>query len=173
MLTKIQEQLVADLYSPNEPIVLKAIEELREHGNEKTLESLIQLLCATSSELIRIELIKYLNELKSDKALPPLIEAIANPKYHVFQVELIAAIWESGLDASDYLEFFIDLIIEQDYLVGIEAITVIENILAAIEKTVAERNIVKIESALLTTETIKEALLKSLIGLINSKTKEN
>lgn len=168
MLTKEQQALVTDLFSTKDSTVIKALEELRTLGNENTLEPIIQTLVDTKSEVVRTEIVRYLNELKSAKATAPLFKAILSPKYHVFQAELVAALWESGLDCNAYITPLVELAINEDYLVAIEALTVIENTNPPYNQEELSKLIVKVDSAILLADDLKTPLLANLKELLLS-----
>lgn len=63
--------------------------------------------------------------LKKEKAGALLIEAIKKCKKDKRPI-LVAACWESEINFSDHLSFFIELACDSDYLVSLEAITTID-----------------------------------------------
>ncbi len=88
-------------------------------ANDK-ITSLIQLLTLSENKDFKEETLMI---LKKEKAGDLLITAIKKTKKnkHI----LVAACWESEIDFSNYLPYFIDLALDSDYLVSLEAITVI------------------------------------------------
>jgi hypothetical protein len=64
--------------------------------------------------------------LKKEKGGHLLLAAILKTKENDKKQQLVAACWESEIDFTSYLPFFVDLAITSDYLVTLEAITVIE-----------------------------------------------
>jgi hypothetical protein len=92
--------------------------------NQDKLSSIISLLTDTSNKDIREQ---ALITLKKDKGEQLLLTAIASPKSAGKQHLLVAACWESEINFSKYLPFFVLLALSDDYLVSLEAITTIEN----------------------------------------------
>jgi len=88
-------------------------------ANDK-ITSLIQLLTLSENKDFKEETLMI---LKKEKAGDLLITAIKKTKKnkHI----LVAACWESEIDFSNHLPYFIDLALDSDYLVSLEAITVI------------------------------------------------
>ncbi|MEI6488384.1 MAG: hypothetical protein WCP52_05450 [Bacteroidota bacterium] len=88
-------------------------------ANDK-ITSLIQLLTLSENKDFKEETLMI---LKKEKAGDLLITAIKKTKRnkHI----LVAACWESEIDFSNHLPYFIDLALDSDYLVSLEAITVI------------------------------------------------
>lgn len=64
--------------------------------------------------------------LKKDKKEEVLLVAIAKQKQGEFRHQLVAACWESEINFSKYLPFFVMLLDDADYMVALEAITVIQ-----------------------------------------------
>ena len=88
------------------------------------LAALISLLTDPSNKDVKEE---TLLALKKEKAGGLLITAIKSPKAKKHKAILIAACWESEINFSNQLPFFTELVMDSDYLVSLEATTVIEN----------------------------------------------
>jgi hypothetical protein len=168
-LNEKQQQLIGELFSGSEATSIKAIKQLKEDGNEDVLIPLFDLLVTTGSEVIKEEILILLNNVKNKKAVDIYVKAISNPKYSIYKPELIAACWENGLDYSNYLSFFVEQVISEDYLVGIEAITVIETFNPPYNNEEISLNIDKLEKAYLTADSIKQPMLQSLAKLLNER----
>ncbi|MDQ3191653.1 MAG: hypothetical protein M3Q58_08670 [Bacteroidota bacterium] len=115
------------LESVNNAEVLKSIQALREDGTEEAIPFLVKTFVNNPNEEIKNEVVHLLFDLKNVKALPALLVEIINPDNLEFQHILVSACWESGMDCSSYLKFFIELAISSNYLVTFECLTVIEN----------------------------------------------
>jgi hypothetical protein len=66
--------------------------------------------------------------LKNEKSTSFLLEAITETEHKNHKAVLIAACWESGLDFKGHELFFIDLALDTDLFVSLEAITVLDSI---------------------------------------------
>ena len=64
--------------------------------------------------------------LKKQDGREMLLFAISSDEFREFRQALVASCWESGLDFSSYLEFFVQLILGSDFGISMEACTVIE-----------------------------------------------
>jgi hypothetical protein len=126
-ITKAQEKYYKYLESGSDTEVLQTIESLRVEGNEHSIPFLVKTLVTRNNEEIKNAVANLLFELKNENALPALIASILNPENKEYKSILISACWESGLNCSSYLSFFVDLAIQSDYLECIECLTVIEN----------------------------------------------
>ena len=92
-------------------------------GEDKIAQLITLLTDPANKEIKEIVLLK----LKKEKAGNTLLLAIASPSAVKVRPILVAACWESEINFSSYLPFFILLALDQDYLTSIEAITTIEN----------------------------------------------
>jgi hypothetical protein len=91
--------------------------------NEDKISSLISLLTDPANKEIKEE---ALITLKKEKGGETLLLAIASPKANTVRNILVAACWESEINFSKYLPFFILLALDENYLISLEAITTIE-----------------------------------------------
>jgi len=118
--------LVKRLQSDNTKDVLFAINEIRNSGEPKIISNLLDLLITNQQKEINQAIIEVLNELKNQDCAAEIIEALKNDEYHSIQKELLTSCWHSGLDYSDYLDFFVGIVIANDFLISFEAYTIIE-----------------------------------------------
>jgi nicotinate-nucleotide pyrophosphorylase len=106
--------------------------------------------------------------LKESDAIPLIVEAIQNQKYAPELKELVASCWENGLDYSNYLTLFVDLLIDSDFLVAFEAYTVIVNMTAKIDQAKIDVEIDRLEEAMKTASDQKKALMLDVIDFLPS-----
>jgi hypothetical protein len=110
--------------------------------NEGKITTLISLLADPANKEIKEE---ALVTLKKEKGGDLLLAAIASPESNGKKHILVAACWESEINFSKYLPFFILLALSDDYLVSLEAITVIETMEGPFDKKHLEEGIIKIK----------------------------
>ena len=146
----LREKLIIHLKgleSQNNAEVMKSIQALREEGTEEAIPFLVQTMVNNPVEDIKNEIAHLLFDLKNVQALPPLIAEIINPSNLEYQHILVSACWESGLDCTGYLNFFVELALSSNYLVAFECLTVIENMSGPFDTADLERLIEKTKSA--------------------------
>lgn len=163
---KCDPVLVANLNSGNEALVIKTIDSLRVKGNISYLPHLIQLLMVSPAELIRQKILQLLSELKEIHSRPFLIEAILDDRYRLYRKELIACCWKNGLDYSEYLPEFVDLVIQNELEIAFEAFTVIENMEKYPDPSVIDSVLSKIDQALQLSSGTKTYFLKELKSIL-------
>ncbi|MCB8994862.1 MAG: HEAT repeat domain-containing protein [Bacteroidales bacterium] len=122
-----QKNLLAGLSSPDENTISETIQELRIHGNVKLLPDLINLLFTSKSEMVREGLTGLLNDIKDPAAVPIFMEAVNKYRKSDGLDLLVSACWQCGLDFSEYIDEFIEMVIsEKEYYTSIEAFSVVE-----------------------------------------------
>lgn len=135
-------------------------------SDQKLISNFIGLLTNPAN---REEKLEALNIIRNAKAQQFLVDLIAMPRYEKQQKELVMACWESGMDFSAHLIFFAGLVVNCEYPVALEAITVIDEMHALSDKRELEEAINLLSSDTLDADKQKLALqtiahLKSLAG---------
>ncbi len=165
-LPKADQAILNKLESQDRAIVLAAIRKLHESGNSAYLPKLIEILSQTDDEEIGKGIRKILSEIKHRDTIPILIEAIQNKDYSGVLQPLISACWENGLDYSNHLSLFIDLVIEGDFMVAFEAHTVIMNMSGKISQDIVDKESNKIKRSLLDADESKKQLLHDILDFL-------
>ena len=131
--------------------------------NEDKISSLISLLTDPANKEIKEE---ALITLKKEKGGDTLLLAIASPKAPNVRNILVAACWESEINFSKYLPFFILLALDENYLISLEAITTIEYMEGPFtEKDITEA-IKKVKAFKKDNTTERQVLLNDLIATL-------
>lgn len=138
----------------------------------KKISALISLLTDPLNKDVKEE---ALITLKQEKAGEILLAAIASPQAKSNKHILTAACWESEINFSKYLSFFITLALDTDYLVSLEAITVIENMDGPFNPIDLSEGIKRIKAGQQNITSEKVVLLNDLVntlqGFLNSSGK--
>ncbi len=99
----------------------------------KTTEDIAEAIEALSDDKIGAEeREELLTHLKASNPKLALLNAIKATKNNAKRARLIAACWEMDVDCTDDFLFFVDLTCSEDFILSLEALTVIENIENAI-----------------------------------------
>ena len=162
------KNILKGLQSADSLKVIETLEELRVSGKSADIPFLIELLHLTTNPEIKSKITGLFANLKESDAIPLIIEAIQNQKYAPELKELVASCWENGLDYSNYLTLFVDLLIDSEFLVAFEAYTVIVNMTAQIDQAKIDAEIDRLEQAMQTTADQKKALLLDVIDFLPS-----
>ena len=121
------KDILKGLQSADSLKVIETLEELRVSGKASDIPFLIELLHLTQNPDIKSKITDLFANLKESNAIPLIIETIQNQKYAPEMKDLVASCWGNGLDYSSYLSLFVDLLIENEFLIAFEAYTVIVN----------------------------------------------
>jgi hypothetical protein len=162
------KNILAGLQSADSLKVIETLEELRVSGKVSDIPLLIELLHLSSDPEIKSKITDLFANLKESDAIPLIVEAIQNQKYSPELKELVACCWENGLDYSNYLTLFVDLLIDSEFLVAFEAYTVIVNMTAKIDQAKIDIEIDRLEEAMKTTSDQKKALMLDVIDFLPS-----
>lgn len=131
--------------------------------NESRISTLISLITDPVNKPFKEV---ALLELKKEKGGELLLAAIASPKAKSNRHILVAACWESEINYSKYLSFFILLSLDTDYLVSLEAITVIENMEGPFDTKQVKDAIIKVKAHQKTISSERAILLNDLIVIL-------
>lgn len=132
--------------------------------SEGKVSNLISLLTSTENREFKNDALKI---IKEKKGLDVLMSAISRTKKnkHV----LIAACWEADIDASEHLDFFLNIALKEDYLSTLEAITVIENMEGSFSTEQIKKAIAEVRMVNTSESSDKHPLLVDLISILEAK----
>ena len=160
--------ILKTLQSSDSVKVVEALEELRVSGKTSDIPILLEILHLSHNQEIRSKIVSLFANLKEKEAIPLIIEAIQNQKYAPELKVLVSCCWENGLDYSNYLSVFVDLLINSDFLVAFEAYTVITNMTSVIDQNKIDMEIEKLDQAMHATTEDKKVLMLDVIDFLPS-----
>jgi hypothetical protein len=167
-MTNDQKNILKGLESADSLKVIETLEELRISGKVSDIPMLIELLHISQNPEIKSKITALFDNLKESNAIPLIIEAIQNQKYAPELKELVSSCWGNGLDYSNYLSLFIDLLIDNDFEVVFEAYTVIVNMTNRIDQAKIDLEIDRLEQAMHTATEQKKGLLLDVVDFLPS-----
>lgn len=144
------------LFSTNETEVLEVLKNISEKGYPEIVTDLIGLYSSTSFESVKSKIYFILSNLKDKNSVSFFIDGLKLQTNTEIRNQLISACWQNGLDFSEYLKYFIEVISKENMFNSIEAFSVIEgnftnleenkllelrNHLKEIKKTTSEENL--------------------------------
>jgi hypothetical protein len=162
------KNVLSGLESSDSLKVIETIEELRVSGKVADIPVLIELLHLSENSEIKSKITNLFANLKESDSIPLIIEAIQNQKYAPELKELVSCCWENGLDYSNYLSLFVDLLIDNDFLVAFEAYTVLMNMTAKIDQRKLDIEIEKLEISMQNASEEKKGLMMDVIEFLPS-----
>ncbi len=127
MKQELFSKLVTKLRSGHDGQVLEAIDEISRNGSPEILPELARLITKNRNREVLVAARTIFFDLKNPESVEVLKSIIDETKDKDTKQVIVAACWENGLNFSVQLPFFVDLVLHEDYLISIEAFTVIEN----------------------------------------------
>jgi hypothetical protein len=144
----INEKIKLALFSADVEVVKQAIEKISIDGNSLYLPLLFDLLNTFPEHEIELEITNLLGTVKDKQSVNSFMRAIENEKYKRIRKTLISACWQNGLDFSNFIPVFVDIIIHDEWEVAFESFTVIDNLEYLPSPEIVSISRQKIEAAL-------------------------
>jgi hypothetical protein len=120
-------ELLKQLGSKDHALVLKALHKLEKVANINDLPVIISVMAGVTDHELMNHFTGFLSNIRSKQAPAVLVRFLADPAFAPIRAELARSCWESQLDYSPHLLLFAHLFIGGDYMLALEAFTVIEN----------------------------------------------
>jgi len=165
---KLDPQLMQRLYSGDEMTVLKALGDLRSSGNLDYIPELLTLLQRSETDNISKEIVTFLADIKQKSVIHYFIEGLKNPELQNVHSEIASACWQSGMDYSPYIDLFIEIFLESDYMTSLESFSVIEQSLEFLSTAEILEKRALILSGLQKVSTEKKPLARELINMMET-----
>ena len=124
---RVINQLKEDLSSSNDSVITKALTKTRAKGNEQLIDPLVELYTKTENQKIKEEIKNIFSELKNKDILEFLLPHLSKGSNEVKEL-ILFSIWSSGIDMTDYIPELIEASCSGNYMVILEALTVLENL---------------------------------------------
>lgn len=122
------KQLLIQLNTGDTDQQIKALKSLQVHGQPKMIEALVRKLDDDIEEKVEKEIIEFFCSIK-DTGVVPFIMTIINENHFPNQRQkLLNTLWNSKVDYSEYLQDFVNIAVNGDFMDALEAITIIENL---------------------------------------------
>jgi len=160
---KLDTHIKNDLFATNAERVISAINRIKERGNKLYLPILFELLASQPEAEVEKEIEKLLSTVKSKDTVSYFAEALENEKFKSIQKTLLTACWQNGLDFSNYLPVFVEIVITGTWENAFEAFTVIDNMEYLPEPQVVDLVIDRIHIALKTANEQNQYLLREIL----------
>jgi len=120
-------ELIKQLQSNDPALVIKALNKLEKVANIDDLPSIVRVMAGLTDPGQLNHFAAFLSNIRSKAAPEFMIRFLADPYLAGIRTVLTRTCWESKLDYSPYLMIFARLFITGDYMLALEAFSVIEN----------------------------------------------
>ena len=160
--------IIEDLKSSEKTKVKNAIKILSSKADESIVQSLLDLYSTLNEEsFVKQELKSVFSQLKISKALPVLIDNLSNINNRIKELSLFS-IWSSNLDATDHIPKIVECACKGDFMVTLEALTLIENLEGPFNEQDLIESMITINEYLTENSNEKIDLIKSILETIKS-----
>ena len=122
------QTILTGLHSKDEKKVSKAIKSLESHGNAHAIKSLAEALLNSESEKNKGEIIELLSSLKDTSTVVEMIEVISDKTFLPIRQQLLSTIWNMKVDFSDYVDDFVEIAVNGNFMEALDCLTIIENL---------------------------------------------
>lgn len=120
--------LLADLKAGSPAKITQALDALQVYGDYTIIEPLFLFLLESSDETSKALVLEFLCNLKDSKSVLMVMDCLHQSRFQPIRREILTTIWNSPLNYSFYLQDFVRIAVENDYLDTLECLTVIENL---------------------------------------------
>lgn len=123
-----KRDILKQLSNSDMDVVKGAIEQIKQEGNISIVPELLDILLKSQDPAVITNLTALLSDVKESDFKTILMEKLINATNDMGKSNLLRICWESSMDFSEYLDVFIDMVLQDDFITALEASTVIENL---------------------------------------------
>ncbi len=120
--------LLADLNSGDSKKISKAVKSLEVHGNPTVIKPLAALLMKGVNETNEKEILEFLSSLKDSTVVVEMMDVLGDPELRSIRQKLLTTVWNTKVDFSDYIDEFVEMAVEGDFMEALDCLTIIENL---------------------------------------------
>lgn len=121
--------LLSELKSDNITKIKTSLDALELIGNETVIFPILRILYPTEDHNEKNQLlIEFLCTVKDSNAKESLINALSEDEFTTIRSKILSVIWNSPLDFSEYLDYFVRLAVEGSFMESLECLTILENL---------------------------------------------
>ena len=124
--TKLKK-ILEDLRSDDTKQVSKAIKSLEANGNVTVIKPLADGLINGVSEKNQKEIVELLSSIKDTSVVADMMDVVEDETYRPIRQVILSTIWNTKVDFSGYIDEFVKIAVEGDFLETLDCLTIIEN----------------------------------------------
>lgn len=168
-MLKINQNIKTNLFSADTKTVIAAINQIKQKGNKLYIPILFELLNSNPETEIETEIKSLLATVKDKDAVAVFMSAFDDEKYRPIWKTVLTACWQNGLDYSNYIVTFIELIINEEWEIAFEAFTIIDNLEFLPEQKIIDESRKIISSSIESANEQKTYFLQEVLTKIGQK----
>jgi hypothetical protein len=132
------------------------------------LPDVLEVLLSSEDENVIKACSDLLNNLKLKDATDILISALRDKRFLPVRNILLSSCWQNGLDYHEEYKLFTEILLKDDYLIAIEAFTVLENSLGDLNDSQMLEILKLLQSELPQLGEEKKILVEEMLSLIKN-----
>lgn len=125
-MSKIRKAAIDHLRSTDIEQVKKGIAILEEQGRPEQIQEILEIYLQNNPGETKKLLYELLSSISLKTAVPAWIETLRLKEFILFRADIINILWNTRLDFTPHLEFFVKLACDLDYHGTLECLTLIE-----------------------------------------------
>lgn len=122
------KQIMFDLNTDDTKKISKALKAMETHGNSSVIKPLAEKLLSGVSEKNQKEILELFSSLKDTSVTAEMMDAIEDKRNRPIRQLLLSTIWNTKVDFSDYIDEFVQIAVEGDFMETLDCLTIIENL---------------------------------------------
>lgn len=162
------KEIEALLQSRHLEVVLDTLDLIRNEGSPELIKPMVSLLNDTDNQEVINGVLSVLKDLKHPGSVNHMVDAVRDSYQSGNRSSIVAACWETGLNFSGHLSFFVEVAISDNYLVALECLTLIEQMDQLSEAAIL-LSIKKLKESIKSSADSKDELLAAMVGVLEAK----
>lgn len=122
------KEILKDLSSSDPKLISKAVKALESNGDSSVIKPLVDKLLSGVNEKNQGEIVELLSSLKDTSVVVEMMDVIEDEKYRSIRQVLLSTIWNTKVDFSDYIDEFVGIAVDGDFMEALDCLTIIENL---------------------------------------------
>lgn len=123
-----KQDILKQLADSDMEVVKSAIEQIKQEGDISIASELLDILLRSQDTTVITNITSLLSDVKDSDFKTILMDKLINATSESGKANLLRICWESAIDFSEYLDVFVDMLLNEDFITALEASTVIENL---------------------------------------------
>lgn len=123
-----KQDILKQLANDDMEVVKSAIEQIKQEGDISIASELLDILLQSQDTAVITNITSLLSDVKASDFKTILMDKLINATNDSGKANLLRICWESAIDFSEYLDVFVDMLLNDDFITALEASTVIENL---------------------------------------------
>ncbi len=164
-LSVLEKQILANLKSKDEKVIIKSINDIRESGETYVIKPLMELYFNTSSQNITKETLNLFRDIKDSKYNLIISNTLEDYIRSSKMTDFISALWQSSIKFED-ISVFIKIFIQCEDTASLEALTLMQQSADTIKPEIREKCLKILKSELTKLTPFKKQLAVDLLDIL-------